>query len=155
MCPLRFILVFFSAVLAGYFAWKTVRSDPKIEVFSEDSANEDKSFKKEDFDFKKMIQNGFWGFVDMASGRYLWRNLRPTNKDAELKKCLVDKFGQRNVVEFSSFCRLSYVLQSIEEEFCCLPARRSSIQQERMAIHTKERHSFEALLQPRHNKRNP
>ncbi|KAG4941482.1 hypothetical protein AAZX31_16G138400 [Glycine max] len=85
MCPLRFILVFFSAVLAGYFAWKTVRSDPKIEVFSEDSANEDKSFKKEDFDFKKMIQNGFWGFVDMASGRYLWRNLRPTNKDAELK----------------------------------------------------------------------
>ncbi|KAG4939439.1 hypothetical protein JHK82_045161 [Glycine max] len=85
MCPLRFILVFFSAVLAGYFAWKTVRSDPKIEVFSEDSANEDKSFKKEDFDFKKMIQNGFWGFVDMASGSYLWRNLRPTNKDAELK----------------------------------------------------------------------
>ena len=77
--------MFFSAVLAGYFAWKTVRSDPKIEVFSEDSANEDKSFKKEDFDFKKMIQNGFWGFVDMASGRYLWRNLRPTNKDAELK----------------------------------------------------------------------
>lgn len=54
MCPLRFILVFFSAVLAGYFAWKTVRSDPKIEVFSEDSANEDKSFKKEDFDFKKV-----------------------------------------------------------------------------------------------------
>ncbi|KAG5051077.1 hypothetical protein AAZX31_02G068400 [Glycine max] len=84
MCPLRFILVFFSAVLAGYFAWKTVRSNP-IEVFSEDSADEDKSSKKGDFDFKKMIQNGFWGFVDMASGRYLWRNLRSTNKDAELK----------------------------------------------------------------------
>ncbi|CAJ1953371.1 unnamed protein product [Sphenostylis stenocarpa] len=85
MCPLRFILVFFSAVLAGYFAWKTLRSDAKIEVFSEDSAEEEKSSKKEDFDFKKMIQNGFWGFVDMASGRYLWRNLRPTNKEGELK----------------------------------------------------------------------
>ncbi|KAK7380638.1 hypothetical protein VNO78_33153 [Psophocarpus tetragonolobus] len=85
MCPLRFILVFFSAVLAGYFAWKTVRSDTKMDVFSEDSAEEDKSLKKEDFDFKKMIENGFWGFVDMASGRYLWRNLRPNNKDGELK----------------------------------------------------------------------
>ncbi|ESW23838.1 hypothetical protein PHAVU_004G080100 [Phaseolus vulgaris] len=85
MCPLRFILVFFSAVLAGYFAWKTVRSDPKIEVFSEDSSEEDKSSKKEAFDFRKMIENGFWILVDMASGKYLWRNLRPTNKDAELK----------------------------------------------------------------------
>ncbi|XP_014516019.1 uncharacterized protein LOC124836688 [Vigna umbellata] len=85
MCPLRFILVFFSAVLAGYFAWRTVRSDPKIEVFSEDSAEEDRSSKKEDFDFKKMIENGFWVFIDMASGRYLWRNLKQTKKDAELK----------------------------------------------------------------------
>ena len=34
MCPLRFLLVFFSAVLAGYFAWKTVSSSP--EIFSED-----------------------------------------------------------------------------------------------------------------------
>ncbi|KAL9677370.1 hypothetical protein QQ045_005599 [Rhodiola kirilowii] len=27
MCPLRFILVFFSAVLAGYFAWKSISAD--------------------------------------------------------------------------------------------------------------------------------
>jgi len=46
--------VFFSAVLAGYFAWRTVRSDPKIEVFSEDSVEEDRSSKKEDFDFRKV-----------------------------------------------------------------------------------------------------
>jgi hypothetical protein len=32
-----------------------------------------------------LLQNGFWVFVDMASGRYLWRNLRQTNKDVELK----------------------------------------------------------------------
>lgn len=86
MCPLRFMLVFFSAVLAGYFAWRTVRSSPNIDLACDDSIEEEKSpFKKEDFDFKKMIQNGFWVFVDMASGRYLWRNLRQTNKDEELK----------------------------------------------------------------------
>ncbi|XP_061342847.1 uncharacterized protein LOC133289014 [Gastrolobium bilobum] len=86
MCPLRFILVFFSAVLAGYFAWRTVRSSPENDLASDDSTMEDtSSSKKEDFDFKKMIQNGFWVFVDMASGRYLWRNLRPTNNDVELK----------------------------------------------------------------------
>ncbi|KAK7315593.1 hypothetical protein VNO77_34152 [Canavalia gladiata] len=86
MCPLRFILVFFSAVLAGYFAWKTVRSSPNIDLASDDSAEEDKSSSKnEDFSFQKMVQNGFWVFVDMASGRYLWRNLRQTKKDVELK----------------------------------------------------------------------
>ncbi|CAL5185537.1 unnamed protein product [Lathyrus oleraceus] len=86
MCPLRFILVFFSAVLAGYYAWKTAFSSPKIDLASDDSIEEENSsFKKEDFGFKKMIQNGFWGFVDMASGRYLWRNLRQTDKDIELK----------------------------------------------------------------------
>ncbi|XP_058727393.1 uncharacterized protein LOC131598840 [Vicia villosa] len=86
MCPLRFILVFFSAVLAGYYAWKTVFSSPKIDLASDDSIEEDKSSsKKEQFGFIKMIQNGFWVFVDMASGRYLWRNLRQTNKDVELK----------------------------------------------------------------------
>ncbi|KAK2451090.1 Methyltransferase-related protein [Trifolium repens] len=86
MCPLRFILVFFSAVLAGYFAWRTVRSSPNIDLDSDNYIEEEKSsLKKENFDFKKMIQNGFWVFVDMASGRYLWRNLRQTNKDVELK----------------------------------------------------------------------
>jgi hypothetical protein len=32
-----------------------------------------------------MIQNGFWVFVDMASGSYLWRNLKEMKKDATLK----------------------------------------------------------------------
>jgi hypothetical protein len=55
MCPLRFILVFFSAVLAGYFAWRTVRSSPNIDLDSDNSFEEEKSsFKKEDFDFKKV-----------------------------------------------------------------------------------------------------
>ncbi|XP_054786505.1 uncharacterized protein LOC129300749 [Prosopis cineraria] len=83
MCPLRFILVFFSAVLAGYFAWRTVRSSPDTRVASDESTREDKSPTKNDFNLKQAIQNGFWVFVDMASGRYLWRNLRAVNRDTE------------------------------------------------------------------------
>ncbi|XP_030517060.1 uncharacterized protein LOC115730588 [Rhodamnia argentea] len=77
MCPLRFILVFFSAVLAGYFAWRTVRSSPEAEVSPTEPAAEAKS-RTEDRDsgLRKMIGNGFWIFVDMASGRYLWRNIK-------------------------------------------------------------------------------
>ncbi|KAF8043574.1 hypothetical protein BT93_A1790 [Corymbia citriodora subsp. variegata] len=77
MCPLRFILVFFSAVLAGYFAWRTVRSSPEDEASPPEPAAEAKS-RTEDRDsgLRKVIENGFWIFVDMASGRYLWRNLK-------------------------------------------------------------------------------
>ncbi|KAI5566908.1 hypothetical protein POPTR_013G058200v4 [Populus trichocarpa] len=87
MCPLRFILVFFSAVLAGYFAWRTVRSSPEIDDFvSDDSTAEKTSLReKQEFNFKRIIQNGFWVFVDMASGRYLWRNFKEMKKDETLK----------------------------------------------------------------------
>ncbi|CAM8964840.1 unnamed protein product [Rhodiola kirilowii] len=73
MCPLRFILVFFSAVLAGYFAWKSISADDH----DDDLANFDDSSsqKQQETNFIQMMQNGFWIFVDMASGRYLWRNL--------------------------------------------------------------------------------
>ncbi|KAJ0014875.1 hypothetical protein Pint_20162 [Pistacia integerrima] len=83
MCPMRFILVFFSAVLAGYFAWRTVRSSSEIDTaISEDSMSETALLKdKQEFNFKRLVQNGFWVFVDMASGRYLWRNLKEMKKD--------------------------------------------------------------------------
>lgn len=56
MCPLRFILVFFSAVLAGYFAWRTVRSSPEIERINPvDSAVERTTLNdKQEFDVKKV-----------------------------------------------------------------------------------------------------
>ncbi|KAF8096747.1 hypothetical protein N665_0302s0021 [Sinapis alba] len=74
MCPLRFVLVFFSAVLAGYFAWRTVDSLP--DLISEDLPVEAKDKDdKQGHGFKRKMGNGFWMFVDMASGRYLWRNL--------------------------------------------------------------------------------
>ncbi|KAF2306927.1 hypothetical protein GH714_022572 [Hevea brasiliensis] len=89
MCPLRFILVFFSAVLAGYFAWRSVRSSPEIESMnSDDSTVKRKPLNhKQEFTVKKMVQNGFWVFVDMASGKYLWRNLKEMRKDEKVKSC--------------------------------------------------------------------
>lgn len=54
MCPLRFLLVFFSAVLAGYFAWKTVSSSP--EIFSEDDDGSPVELnEKQGLCFKKVI----------------------------------------------------------------------------------------------------
>ncbi|KAG5083132.1 hypothetical protein JHK84_053170 [Glycine max] len=75
MCPLRFILIFFSTMLAAYIAWTTVSSSPEIDVTSQDTENRASS-NKDHFNFIKMIQNEFWVFVDMASGRYVWRNLK-------------------------------------------------------------------------------
>ncbi|KAL9279450.1 hypothetical protein AtEden1_Chr5g0097471 [Arabidopsis thaliana] len=73
MCPLRFVLVFFSAVLAGYIAWRTVNSTP--ELFS-DELLQAEAKEKQGLDFKRKMDNGLWTFVDMASGRYLRRNLK-------------------------------------------------------------------------------
>ncbi|KAF3442214.1 hypothetical protein FNV43_RR16130 [Rhamnella rubrinervis] len=86
MCPMRFILVFFSAILAGYFAWRTVRSSPGAEIdFLDDSNNEKLPSKEQQFNFKRMVQNSFWVFIDMASGRYLWRNLKEMKKEERVK----------------------------------------------------------------------
>uniref|UniRef100_A0A7N0UWC3 Uncharacterized protein n=1 Tax=Kalanchoe fedtschenkoi TaxID=63787 RepID=A0A7N0UWC3_KALFE len=74
MCPLRFILVFFSAVLAGYFAWKSIRNDE--EDINKDHYEDPSSQRQKDTSFIQLLQNGFWIFVDMASGRYLWRNMK-------------------------------------------------------------------------------
>ncbi|KAI8558763.1 hypothetical protein RHMOL_Rhmol04G0122100 [Rhododendron molle] len=89
MCPLRFILVFFSAILAGYFAWRAVRSSPETDIMGSDASTVEKisSQDKQEFHLKQMILNGFWGFVDMASGRYLWRNLREMKRDERVKSC--------------------------------------------------------------------
>ncbi|XP_057982865.1 uncharacterized protein LOC131167868 [Malania oleifera] len=79
MCPLRFILVFFSAILAGYVVWRTVCSSSAM------AAENISSKDQQDSSFKKTIQDGLWVFVDMASGRYLWRNLREMKKHENLK----------------------------------------------------------------------
>uniref|UniRef100_A0A0D3B1R7 Methyltransferase n=1 Tax=Brassica oleracea var. oleracea TaxID=109376 RepID=A0A0D3B1R7_BRAOL len=80
MCPLRFLLVFFSAVLAGYFAWKTVSSSP--EIFSEDDDGSPVELNEKQGLCSKKMEKGFWVFVDMASGKYLWRNLKLMSEKA-------------------------------------------------------------------------
>ena len=80
MCPLRFVLVFFSAVLAGYIAWRTVNSTP--ELFS-DELLQAEAKEKQGLDFKRKMDNGLWTFVDMASGRYLWRNLKEMREKSQ------------------------------------------------------------------------
>ncbi|XP_022156242.1 uncharacterized protein LOC111023174 [Momordica charantia] len=82
MCPLRFILVFLSAVLAGYVAWRSASSSS---ISSSDVASEKSPPSDEKRGVGTTIQNGFWIFVDMASGRYLWRNLNGSNQAAKVE----------------------------------------------------------------------
>ncbi|XP_057545744.1 uncharacterized protein LOC130824742 [Amaranthus tricolor] len=83
MCPLRFILVFFSAILAGFLAWRSFRSSPELDIVISDDGKTSSSSSsidhKQERSFKMIIQDGFWVFVDMASGRYLWRNFKGMN----------------------------------------------------------------------------
>jgi len=55
MCPLRFLLIFFSALLAAYFAWTTVSSTtPEIDFAAHN--HDDKSSSNEDhFSFVKVL----------------------------------------------------------------------------------------------------
>ncbi|TKY47239.1 presequence protease 2, chloroplastic/mitochondrial [Spatholobus suberectus] len=78
MCPLRFILIFLSATLAGFFVLRSLRSQPQIDDdddavptnprISDPSSNGTSKVRA-------ALESGFWTFVDMASGRYLWRHL--------------------------------------------------------------------------------
>lgn len=83
MCPLRFILIFLSAALAGFLALRnlenlfqdsTTCADHHQELLSslkDQSASPSLSSK-----VASAAGKGFWTFVDMvASGHYLWRTL--------------------------------------------------------------------------------
>lgn len=71
MCPLRFILVFFSAVLAGYFAWRTVRSSPEVEEIIADGSNEERTAVKDnqELSFKRVC---FVSEKSRCFSRILW-----------------------------------------------------------------------------------
>uniref|UniRef100_A0A2P2PLA9 Uncharacterized protein n=1 Tax=Rhizophora mucronata TaxID=61149 RepID=A0A2P2PLA9_RHIMU len=89
MCPLRLILIFLSATLAGFFVIRNLKSSPLSDAGdlsagnsipstpSSDSASSSSSFSTMN-QFSKVrsgITSVFWIGVDMASGRYLWRHL--------------------------------------------------------------------------------
>ncbi|KAJ6361063.1 hypothetical protein OIU76_015837 [Salix suchowensis] len=93
MCPLRLILIFLSATLAGFFVIRNFKSSP----FSTTTDSGDDGSSPTDSDnnspqpsdsssssrFSKVksgIEMGFWTLVDMASGKYLWRQLGLSSK---------------------------------------------------------------------------
>ncbi|KAM0941182.1 hypothetical protein DsansV1_C17g0146041 [Dioscorea sansibarensis] len=81
MCPLRVILIFLSATLAGFFVLKGLKSQPHA-FLSTSSPSQDHDLNKNNSQplhlYSKVwlnICSVFWTCIDMASGRYLWRNL--------------------------------------------------------------------------------
>ncbi|KAG6583321.1 hypothetical protein SDJN03_19253, partial [Cucurbita argyrosperma subsp. sororia] len=86
MCPLRFILIFLSATLAGFFVLRNLKSQPQdfeADDNSETHSNDVSTNSASSSAFSKVssaMQSGFWTLVDMASGRYLWRHLLPSSK---------------------------------------------------------------------------
>ncbi|KAF9670944.1 hypothetical protein SADUNF_Sadunf13G0121800 [Salix dunnii] len=93
MCPLRLILIFLSATLAGFFVIRNLKSCPLStttdsgddESSHTDSDNNspqpsDSSSSSRFSKVKSGIEMGFWTLVDMASGKYLWRQLGPSSK---------------------------------------------------------------------------
>ncbi|XP_011021032.1 PREDICTED: uncharacterized protein LOC105123219 [Populus euphratica] len=94
MCPLRLILIFLSATLAGFFVIRNLKSSPFSATT--DSGDDDcsttpdsdcNSPQPSDYSsssrFSKVksgIEMGFWTLVDMASGKYLWRQLGYSSK---------------------------------------------------------------------------
>ncbi|XP_061367335.1 uncharacterized protein LOC133310421 [Gastrolobium bilobum] len=84
MCPLRVILIFLSAILAGFLVFRNLRSQPHSTELDEndkdthtsDSANPSLNATAK---VRAALECGFWTFVDLASGRYLWRQLFPSS----------------------------------------------------------------------------
>ncbi|KAJ1378811.1 hypothetical protein SESBI_47448 [Sesbania bispinosa] len=85
MCPLRLILIILSATLAGFFVFRSFRSQPNPTELDEtaedtqtsesDSANPSLNETSSKSKVRVALESGFWTLVDMASGRYLWRQL--------------------------------------------------------------------------------
>ncbi|EEF44644.1 conserved hypothetical protein [Ricinus communis] len=74
MCPLRLILIFLSATVAGFFLVRNLKSSPNDSDDPQSDSSTDDS--KVLFSIvRSAIKSGFWTTVDMASGRYLWRHL--------------------------------------------------------------------------------
>ncbi|KAG9160624.1 hypothetical protein Leryth_019341 [Lithospermum erythrorhizon] len=73
MCPLRIILIFLSATLAGFFVLKNLKSQDPISI--QPHSTKPEKFPENSSKVRGAVARGFWIFVDMASGKYLWRNL--------------------------------------------------------------------------------
>ncbi|KAJ7519387.1 hypothetical protein O6H91_20G036200 [Diphasiastrum complanatum] len=93
MCPLRVILIFLSASVAGYFAWKTLWStDRDTSINTTEEAKDSKtSMSRQCCIYERVgtvgskASAGFWMLVDMASGRYLWHAFMSQRTEQEGK----------------------------------------------------------------------
>ncbi|KAI5679798.1 hypothetical protein M9H77_01025 [Catharanthus roseus] len=92
MCPLRIILIFLSATLAGFFVLRNLKSQPGDADADADAAKENNSstIASDSLPLSSKlcgaIAKGFWTCVDMASGRYLWRNLIAADSSSASKR---------------------------------------------------------------------
>ncbi|XP_057953295.1 uncharacterized protein LOC131147757 [Malania oleifera] len=79
MCPLRLILIFLSATLAGFFVLRGLKSQPQVPDSDSNAAppaaDDPKASVNRSAKVLSAIGSGLRCFVDMASGRYLWTHL--------------------------------------------------------------------------------
>ncbi|KAF8648808.1 hypothetical protein HU200_050038 [Digitaria exilis] len=85
MCPLRVILIFLSATIAGFFLIRGLNAEP--DQFDADDQDSGSPRAPVPLHSKvgSVVKTGFWTMVDMASGRYLWRTLvaQPAKSESE------------------------------------------------------------------------
>ncbi|KAK1321279.1 hypothetical protein QJS10_CPA03g00972 [Acorus calamus] len=85
MCPLRVLLIFISATLAGFFVLRNLRSDPDVDVDGGDRSSSS-SAGEGSTGARSAMRRGFWTCVDMATGKYLWRVLSSSSSTSSPSK---------------------------------------------------------------------
>ncbi|OEL15972.1 hypothetical protein BAE44_0023009 [Dichanthelium oligosanthes] len=95
MCPLRVILIFLSATIAGFFLIRGLNAEPDQFDADDDQTSESGSPRAPVPLHSKVtppcpvgsaVKTGFWTMMDMASGRYLWRTLVAQPEKSESEK---------------------------------------------------------------------
>ncbi|GJN07168.1 hypothetical protein PR202_ga24973 [Eleusine coracana subsp. coracana] len=74
MCPLRVILIFLSATIAGFFLVRGLNAEPD-QFQDDDDSGSPRAPVPLHSKVGSAVKSGFWTMVDMASGWYLWRTL--------------------------------------------------------------------------------
>ncbi|XP_066336612.1 uncharacterized protein [Miscanthus floridulus] len=86
MCPLRVILIFLSATVAGFFLVRGRNADP-ADQFDADADGKASPRAPVPLHSKvgSAVKTGSWTMVDMASGQYLWRTFvaQPENSESD------------------------------------------------------------------------
>ncbi|KAG8050804.1 hypothetical protein GUJ93_ZPchr0009g1720 [Zizania palustris] len=88
MCPLRVILIFLSATIAGFFLIRGLNAEPDPDLLHDDDDGSESPRAAAPLHSKvgSAMKTGFWTVVDMASGKYLWRTLVSPSTKCESEK---------------------------------------------------------------------